>query len=163
MLLGPSGSNPRPESVAAGLLTGPISHEDTLLLMKAIVSKSGFIQCHPVMLFQANKFCLELAGKRQKLVGITGDLYLDHLERVSDLEGWVPGTVIDEWATHLDDHASLADTKVLQTGFFNQIRKNSTEMAKDPEKLERWWTTWIRGCNRKVSNCGCSQKFYSSI
>ncbi|KAJ7639602.1 hypothetical protein DFH06DRAFT_1335282 [Mycena polygramma] len=36
----------------------------------------------------ADDFCLELAGKHQKLDGNTGSVFLEHLYRVSALDGW---------------------------------------------------------------------------
>ncbi|KAJ7454883.1 hypothetical protein FB451DRAFT_1184711 [Mycena latifolia] len=68
----------------------------------------------------AEAFCIRLAGSRHKLVGRSGPLFLEHLYRISETDGWINCDIISEWAQYLDD--TTPDTKVMQNGFFNQIR-----------------------------------------
>ncbi|KAJ7673029.1 hypothetical protein DFH06DRAFT_51669 [Mycena polygramma] len=97
---------------------------------------------------QADSFCLKLAGNRHKLVGSKASLFLSHLYRLSAPNGWLPATVIDEWAIHLDNHGSQTDTKVLETNFFHQMRTNARDFVKDHAELELWWKSWIRGTHK---------------
>ncbi|KAJ7736532.1 hypothetical protein DFH07DRAFT_779606 [Mycena maculata] len=99
----------------------------------------------------ADTFCLELAAKHHKLVGIAGPIFLDHLYRLSSFDGWFNCVLVNEWATYLD-RTSPADVKVVQSGFLDQLRTHTTAMAKDPEKLEEWWLGFLRGTRKALSN-----------
>ncbi|KAJ7084269.1 hypothetical protein B0H15DRAFT_802414, partial [Mycena belliarum] len=115
-----------------------ISHLDTISLLKEA----------------ADHFCLKLAGSRSKLVGKSGSLFLSHLYTISDLEGWLNCDVINEWAKDLDQ--ITPDTKVLENGFMNSMRENSTRLQGEPTKLEEWWRKyWFKpGVTRASRDCG---------
>ncbi|KAJ7908638.1 hypothetical protein B0H13DRAFT_1878422 [Mycena leptocephala] len=136
LLLNPetqSGKKALPQEVEDSVASDgeTMSHEQALTAMKQM----------------ADVFCLNLAANHDKLKGLSGPLFLGHLYRVSNLDGWIPGDVINEWAKHLDINVSQPDTKVLETGFFNQLRNNCR--LKHGKKLEDWWQFFIRG-TRKV-------------
>ncbi|KAJ7811019.1 hypothetical protein B0H13DRAFT_1927001 [Mycena leptocephala] len=136
LLLNPetqSGKKALPQEVEDSVASDgeTMSHEQALTAMKQM----------------ADAFCLNLAANHDKLKGLSGPLFLGHLYRVSNLDGWIPGDVINEWAKHLDINVSQPDTKVLETGFFNQLRNNCR--LKHGKKLEDWWQFFIRG-TRKV-------------
>ncbi|KAJ6505464.1 hypothetical protein C8R45DRAFT_1091191 [Mycena sanguinolenta] len=93
----------------------------------------------------ADEFCDKLSRDRLKVLGRTGPLFLDHMSRISSLDGWLPGDVISEWAKYVDAEASLPDTKVLETAFFNQIRKHSHDLNTDRTSLEKFWKRFVKG------------------
>ncbi|KAJ7814797.1 hypothetical protein B0H13DRAFT_1924604 [Mycena leptocephala] len=135
LLLNPetqSGKKALPQEVEDSVASDgeTMSHEQALTAMKQM----------------ADAFCLNLAANHDKLKGLSGPLFLGHLYRVSNLDGWIPGDVINEWAKHLDINVSQPDTKVLETGFFNQLRNNCR--LKHGKKLEDWWQFFIRGTRK---------------
>jgi hypothetical protein len=100
-------------------------------------------------ILQADEFSLRLLGHRTKLIGASGSFFIDHLDRLSRLDGWINCDIINEWATK-PNNSSSADIRVLQNGFFNTIRKNC-KLLKE-EKLEIWWAKFIRGSNKVCSS-----------
>ncbi|KAJ6561348.1 hypothetical protein B0H10DRAFT_1966545 [Mycena sp. CBHHK59/15] len=69
----------------------------------------------------------------------------NHLYRISSLDGWFNCDVINVWATHLDSVSP--HTKVLQNGFYNQLRKIHEFPGKKGKEYD--WERAIRG-TRKV-------------
>ncbi|KAJ7035326.1 hypothetical protein C8F04DRAFT_1098881 [Mycena alexandri] len=96
----------------------------------------------------ADDFSLRLSGKRHKLVGLAGPLFLNHLYRISSLDGWFSVDIINEWAQHLNDNITLSDTKVHSVHFFNSLRSNSERLAKDKKRLNRWWERILKATRK---------------
>ncbi|KAJ7717490.1 hypothetical protein DFH07DRAFT_1012653, partial [Mycena maculata] len=112
----------------------------------AMIKATAMTMSHSEKL-SADDFCLKLVAQRHKLVGTAGPLFVDHLYRVSSLDGWFNCDVVNEWAKHLDS-ISPPNTKVVQNGFFNQLRTNTKAMVNDAKKLENWWNRFLRGTRK---------------
>ncbi|KAJ7771580.1 hypothetical protein B0H16DRAFT_1513978 [Mycena metata] len=94
----------------------------------------------------ADNFCLQLGENRQKLAGLAAPLFAEHLNRISNLNGWFNVDIVSEWATHLNNNITQSDTVVLQVGFWNQLGTNSRR--KKGKALIRWWDRWLAGTRK---------------
>ncbi|KAJ7108450.1 hypothetical protein C8R43DRAFT_1139990 [Mycena crocata] len=94
-------------------------------------------------LTEIDKLELMKAAAREKLEDHTAPIFVSHLRRMSSLEGWFNGDVINEWAEILNELSPT--TRVKQIGFFNSLRKNIKQHATDKKSRDIWWKQWIRG------------------